>query len=142
MKSPNLFPLFFISSVQYSAYLEQFYRTYNIQKTRHCNTLKIFTAVYHSSHSLNECRPTLPLSTEGTKEPKRRKKVSFSHFIHKTLKLAVYITNVLRSFLNWIVFRTPPLYMFTRIWPIVFFFKLIHRCNILRQNDNDITVRW
>ena len=50
--------------------------------------LKIFTAVYHSSHSLNERRSALPLV------PKVSRKVSFSHFIHNTSKLTAYETEL------------------------------------------------
>ena len=46
--------------------------------------LKIFTAVYHSSHSLNERRSAMPLV------PKVSRKVSFSKFINKTSKLTAY----------------------------------------------------
>ena len=48
------------------------------------NKVKIFTAVYHSSHSLNERHSALPLV------PKVSRKVSFSKFINKTSKLTVY----------------------------------------------------
>lgn len=58
------------------------------------NDVKIFTTVYHLSHSLNESRSTLSLGSSKNYRslfPKGGKvKVSFSHFMHNTSKLTVY----------------------------------------------------
>lgn len=60
MKSPNLFLIFFLSTVQHSAYVELFTKHFGRVATK-VNDVKIFTVLYHIYHSMNERRSALPL---------------------------------------------------------------------------------